>query len=45
MDPGRRGVLDTPLEPVIRLAEGETRSRYDSQTRRGRSVHPLGAEM
>ncbi len=27
IEPRRRGVLDTPLEPVIGLAEGETRWR------------------
>src|SRR5882757_3661473 len=27
MEPGSRGVLDTPPEPVIWLAEGETRWR------------------
>jgi hypothetical protein len=27
MEPGSRGVLDTPQEPVIGLAEGETRWR------------------
>jgi hypothetical protein len=27
MEPKGRGVLDTPLEPVIGLAEGETRWR------------------
>ena len=27
MEPESRGVLDTPLEPVIGLAEGETRWR------------------
>ena len=31
MEPKSRGVLDTPLEPVLGLAEGETRWRGMTQ--------------
>src|SRR5258705_6314089 len=39
MEPGSRGVLDTPPEPVIGLAEGETRWR--SMTASPSIQHPL----
>jgi hypothetical protein len=32
MEPQSRGVLDAPLEPVIGLAEGETRWRSMTMT-------------
>ena len=37
MESKRRGVLDTPLEPVIGLAEGETRWRGMTTVREERS--------
>src|SRR5258708_36650478 len=39
MEPGSRGVLDTPPEPVIGLAEGEIRWR--SKTASPSIQHPL----
>ena len=35
IEPKSRGVLDTPLEPVIGLAEGETRWRGMTTLRLG----------
>jgi hypothetical protein len=38
MDSKGRGVLDTPLEPVIGLAEGETRWRSMTVFARGEAT-------
>jgi hypothetical protein len=38
-----RGVLDTPLEPVIGLAEGETRWRGIFVARARRAAFPMSS--